>query len=145
MGLGLWDTAIVEEFGFFVDKYHDHLSMDGYLSSIWLACCYGILSLQWFYTSCTVIQTSETHWQPFVNSHVYKEHILLIEDSPGFVSPLWSLLCSLDSTPNVQKSAWLESRQIITLLGTKISHQRERKLIFPTAFGWDILVLWRVF
>ena len=27
-----------------------------------------------------------------------------------------------------------------TLQGTNISHQWERKLIFPTAFGWDMLV-----
>ena len=34
--------------------------------------------------------------------------------------------------------------QDITLQGTNISHQWERKLIFPTAFGWDMLVPSRV-
>ena len=31
-------------------------------------------------------------------------------------------------------------KQISSLEGSNISHQWERKLIFPTAFGWDILV-----
>ena len=31
-----------------------------------------------------------------------------------------------------------------TLQGTNISHQWERKFIFPTAFGWDMLVPGRV-
>ena len=32
----------------------------------------------------------------------------------------------------------------ITFQGTNISHQCKRKLIFPTAFGWDMLGPWRV-
>ena len=32
----------------------------------------------------------------------------------------------------------------LPLLGTNISHQWDRKLIFPTAFGWDMLVPRRV-